>query len=260
MSGDRGGLRGARRIAGAGICACTAAVVLAACGGGGSTSSTAVARVGDTAISQGFLGQWMTERVGEDFYLAERTQAPVGLVSEPENLPRCVAAARAWAASVRTKARPASTLSRTCKELYGAIRRQALAYLVSSYWALDFYAKYGIAVTSAEVQRAFDSIKAREYPGPGEFEHVMALRRRTVAQELFTIRNDLVEARVRKLLTAGGPKLFAAVTERAESGTDSASCPPGYIVEHCEGFQPPREQFARSDAGAPATLIGELAP
>jgi hypothetical protein len=284
-----GGRRaGAARAAGVAVFACLVLVVLAGCGGGsGKTTSSGgapatavastttaatttagggvlpggvVARVGGHVITQALLNAWMTERVGEDFFLLKRVRATPGLASEPANYPGCVAAAKA--AASKTGA-PPSTLSAgqltvKCEELYRDVRGQALGYLVSSYWSEGFDGKYGLRVSEAEVRHALSAMRAEQYPHAGELERVIGERSRTLAQELFTIKNDLLQAKLRRLLTTGGPKRVKAFIAAARRVTDIAECNPEYIVEHCKGYKQPKEQFASSTASSPAQLLTEI--
>jgi hypothetical protein len=239
-------------------------VALAGCGGsgggtagGGVLPGGVVARVGGYTVTQAFLDEWMNEQAGEDFFLEIRKRAPSGLVSEPANLPSCVAAAKRALASAGAKAGSTAQLMRKCRELYEAIKAQALGYVLSSYWSLNFDAKYGLHVSEAEVRHAFAAMKAEQYPEPGSLQKVIYERTRTIGQELFIIRNDILQAKLRRLFKEG-TNVTDAFIKSAKRVSDSAVCSPGYIVEHCKGYEPPKERFARTIAGSPAELLAEL--
>jgi hypothetical protein len=282
---------GVLRPAGTVLCACLVLAVLAGCGGGAgkttasntATAATAgtgasagassvgggaggvlpagvVARVGAHVITRALLNSWMTDMVGEDFFLLKRVRAAPGLASEPANYPGCVAAAKAAATSAGSPAPAlsAAQLTLKCEELDRDVKVQALSYLVSSYWSEAFDAKHGLRVSEAAVRNVLKKIEAKEYPNAGELERVIGERSRTLTQELFEIRDDLLQAKLRRLLTSGGTTATKALIAAARKFSDSAECDPDYIVEHCKGYIQPKERFASSSAGSPDQLITEI--
>jgi hypothetical protein len=276
------------RNAGMTLCACLALGVLAGCGGGSGTTTASgtattastgtttsasaagggagalpagvVARVGAHVITRALLSSWMTDMVGEDFFLLRRVRAAPGLASEPADYPGCVAAAKAAAsaAGASPPALSAAQLTLKCEELYGDVKGQALGYLVSSYWSEAFDAKHGLRVSEAAVRNVLKKIEAKEYPHPGELERVIGERSRTLSQELFEIRDDLLQAKLRRLLTSGAATKTKALIAAARKFSDSAECNPDFIVEHCKGYKQPKQQFAPSSAGSPVQLLTEI--
>jgi len=249
------------------ICVYAAVTFLAACGGGssggaGDSSGGAVAQVGDYAITKAMLNQWMTEKVGEGYYEVATHQAPPGLVAEPANYPACVATLKAITpipGEGRPQPQPTiAQLTSKCRELYQAIKVQALSYLVSSYWSINFDADHGIKVTDEEVQRGLKRIRAEQYPAEGEFQKLLASRRRTLSQELFIVRMDLLGQKVEQRLRKGGTQLSATFVRDAKSAAASASCRPEYMVEYCKGYKTPKT-VATSNTGSSSVLLEEIA-
>jgi len=236
-----------------------ASVGLAACGGSGSDPAAVIARVGPYAITKGMLSEWMTERIGEDFYTFNLHQAPTGLVSEPADYPACVAAAKRYTQTSggRSQGRPSDAqLTQTCRALYLAVKEQAMEYLVSTYWSFNFYAKYGIGVNDAIAQHAFDRIHAEQYPGDA-FEHMLAAHRRTDAQELLLLKNNELAAKVRERLLSRGRHVVAAVELASEQAGEAATCSRGYVVKYCKGYGPTLEPVQAS-RHSPDALLAEL--
>jgi len=255
-------MRRAASLAGGIACACVALAVLAACGGGtggGGTPSTVVAQVGQHAITKAALSEWITETIGQDFFLTTSHQAPLGLVSEPPDYQRCVSVVNKLRAEASKPPLSEAVAMRRCEELYRAVEHQALAYLVTSFWRLDLYARYGITVTPAQLQRTLQRFKASNYPNPGQFQQVLAGRRRTLPQELFIITNNILSEELKERLLNRGQSLgaFVKASERALI-SEPAICNPGYVVEDCRGYQRPAESAVRSDAGAPGPLLEEI--
>jgi hypothetical protein len=239
------------------LCAGLAAVFAAGCGGAAShgvttegsvtRASTApavtgtagvgltrgvVAVVGGHAVTSSLLDGWMREQAGEDFYLSARRTMPAGLVSEPENVPACVAAVRAFAPS---SGQGELQLDTRCNALYRGVRREALGYLVSSLWASDFAGAHGLAVSDGAFEREFAHYRVTRYNGEANFMRVLASRTRTLSQERFVLRDDMVSRNLLPKLEAGpaSPLAKDAVLDAA-----TATCPAEDLVEHCKGYNP----------------------
>ncbi len=242
------------------ICVCLAVIGLAACGGGSSDGT--VAQVGSYAITKTMLNRWMTEKASEDYYDAVGREAPPRLVSEPADYSACVASLKAItpvSSGGKPQPKPTATeLTSKCKELYQAVKTQALAFLVSSYWSINLDANHGINVTDEEVQQELKRIRTEQYPTEADFQRLLANRNRTLAQELFIVRMDLLGQKVEKKLKNGNRQLSVAFVRDAKRTAASASCSPGYVVEYCKGYKAPKTS-ATSNAHSPAALLEEIA-
>jgi hypothetical protein len=241
------------------VCVCIAVTVLAACGGGGGSPSETVAQVGGYAITKTMLNQWMTEKVGEGYYEIATHRVPLGLVSEPADYPACVASLKAIT-PIRGERQPqpqptVAQLMSKCKELYQAIKVEALTFLVSSYSSINFDAAHGVKVSDAEVQQELKRIKAELYPSESQFQQLLVSRRRTLSQELFIVRLDLLQQKIEKKLQSDSPRLYAVLLREAKNATASASCHPGYVVEYCRGYDSPKTY----STSTPAVLLEEIA-
>ena len=242
-------------------CVCFAVTVLAGCGGSNGSSET-VAQVGGYAVTKAMLNQWMTEKVGNDFYEVATHEAPPRLVSEPANYPACIASLKAIT-PIPGKGRPqpqptVAQLTQKCEELYRGIKEQALTFLVSSLWTTNFDAAHGMNVSEAEVRHRLKRRTVEQYPKQGEFQQLLKSRRRTLSEELFILKMDMLQEKLEKRYLDHGKQSTATLIREAESPAYAASCDAGYIVEHCKGYKPPKERFA-SHVSLPSVLLEEVA-
>jgi len=237
-------------------CAAAAAVILAGCGGSGSDPSTVVARIGAYKVTRGLLNEWMTEKVGEDFYTVAGHQVPAKLVSEPADYPACIAALKTIISPHHLPS--VAVLMRKCKEMRRELKEQALEYLVSSFWSFNFYAKYGIRVSDARAHRALERFNASLYPKPGEFQQTLTSRRRTLTQDLLIIKNDVLASDVKERLLSRGAQTVSALraTFERELHVHGAACSPGYVVLYCRGYT---ASSAPRGAHSAAVLMEEIA-
>jgi hypothetical protein len=239
-------IRGVRALAGLVL---SAAVLAAGCGGGG--GNDVVARVGGYSITRGMLNRWMSNEVGEDYYLTSTHRVPAGLVSEPPNYKRCVAALKG-VAPFPGKGQPrqptALELASKCQQLHRAIKEQALDFLISAYGSTAFAASRGIRVSDQETRRSLAEIQAERFPRKGVLAQYLANRNRSYADQLFYVKVNLITQRLLAHVKPGDAQAFAKLS--VEAKRVPVSCSKGYVVHGCKEF---RESSASS--GTPASIL-----
>lgn len=250
---------------------------LAACGGGtssdgtsskgipgGGTSSEAVVQAGGSAITKAEINHWMSTLAGGDFYeIAHKHTVPAGLVSEPPNYAACVTRLeRVAASSYKGPSKPtAAQLLSKCRELHQTLKAQALNYLVQAQWVIGLASEAGIKATDGEVTKLLNEIKARQFPkGEGEFQRYLASNRRSLADELFVVKLDVLRRKIVQEVNTGGKQTLARFTEAGQRLTAKTSCHAGYVVQHCKQYtgQPYTGQPA-SSLPSPAVLLEQVA-
>ena len=207
--------------------------------------------VADSAIDRGTLDHWMQALVGLDYRQTVGTRGPRGLVAEPADYPRCVAAARSIASS-RSGAAPLSDeqVSAKCHELYLAVKAQALDFLISAHWTIAEAAEQGIRVSGAELRREFTRFRKRPYPTERALHAYLSERQWTLSDMLYEVKQGILVRRLlpsfeRKVKQAGGgEKVYARLASvRFKALIAKTSCEPRYVVPNCReyhGFPAPR--------------------
>lgn len=269
------------------ISTCIAVFMLTACGGAGSTSrvrgtsnSTSARYVGTNhaeppdrthatgggvvAVINGIpvtreeVDQWMVALAGEDFYAVARGRAmPSGLVSEPADYAACVTNLEAAIIKDAPKApsAPPAVLLKKCREIHGAVKMQATAYLVNAYWTIELYRKMGIAATNKDVTKLFNRIKAKQFPTEGAERQYLAKHKLTFADEMFEVKQDVLSNKIQQRIERGGAVMFTRLTEAGQRLTAATDCRPGYVVTHCKQYT----GAAPSEAPSAAVLMEQLA-
>ncbi|MGO9761166.1 MAG: peptidylprolyl isomerase [Solirubrobacteraceae bacterium] len=139
-------------------------VAIAACGGG---QSRVVARVGDTAITEATLDQWVV------------ALAPGHVAPDPPDYAACVEYKRSLS-PLPAEAGLEAGLKAECRQEYQALRTRALDFLITSEWELHEAAAQGLSVSRREVERR---LQQREY-GPFQAGTAIAELRFAVEAEL----------------------------------------------------------------------------
>jgi hypothetical protein len=175
---------------------------------------------------------------GSDYnVVSHHATVPEGLVSDPPNYARCVAALEAAAskapsASVRESGVQMVT---KCRQLYEALRIQAASFLVSVGRTIGLGRDAGVTVTDGEVQRFFQGIKAREYPTEADLQRYLAGKRWTLPDLLLQAKLELLGTEILKKIAT--PQGRLKYTEAERRWTEKTSCRPGYVVEYCKQFK-----------------------
>jgi hypothetical protein len=226
---------------------------LAACGGG--APADVVAQVGPTSITKTQVNHWMSTLAGGDFYeVSHHHTIPVGLVSEPPSLAACITRLQA-AAPTAGKGAPrlsAAQLGGKCRQLNQAMKLQAVGFLVESQWIIALAADEGVKASDQEVKQLFSRIRA-EYPTQAAFQQFLGRNRRSLADELFVVKLDVLREKLSKKLTAGGKPMLAKLTDDGQRWTEKTSCRAGYVVAHCKQF---KQELPHT---SPAVLLEQVA-
>jgi foldase protein PrsA len=177
------------------------AVALAACGG--SVPGNSVADVAGNPITTRAFDHWL--------YVAAKSQAsqnpgaPVIVPEDPPNFTHCIAQVRA---QVPTLAKASDkTLQSDCKQLFTTLSSQVLDFLIKGYWYQAEAAKEHIKVTDAQVQKAFDTAKAQQFPTAAGFNTFLSQTGQTLQDILFRFRVNQVFT---KLLAKNATKVTPA--------------------------------------------------
>ena len=238
------------------LCLCLA-MLLTACGGSGEKT---VATVGKTKLSQATLSHWMQTTLGGDYHAELNTSAPQGLVSDPVNYPRCIKVAAQIAPRAAGTKPNASELRLRCRQLNAGIKQQALGYVLSVLWAIEEGNELGLHVSEGEVTRRMRQLADRDYHGPVQFAKTLASLRRTVADERFLVKRNILEdlylKRIKNKAAAlgGGQKAETKlILENNAKWNARTICSPGYVAWECKGYTPAEEV-----SPAPADVLGAL--
>jgi hypothetical protein len=178
---------------------------------------------------------------------------PVGLVSDPSNYGRCVAAVKRLSA----KAEPGKT-ERLCRELYQSVRLQAVNFLTNALWYAEDARERGETITSKQIERQYSLIRRHEYRAAGQFEHFLTEMHRTKADEYYLIKRNLlavklVERLEREHIIIRKREITPKLAEEWQAKwVARTNCQPGYIASQC------RQHRGRETVAAPDNILEQL--
>ena len=229
---------------------------VAACGSGNSNSipSNAVAVVGDTPITKATLNHWMQSIVGGDYFERVGERAPLGLVSEPPNYAGCLPGAKQLTdASGRQPPFTTQQLELKCRQLYQAIKEQALTFLISVQWRVNEADEHGVHVSDAEIAKYAREANASQFPQAGEFAKYLADREWVPSDQLYQLKRNLLTTKLQEQVKTGDTQqariaFIDFVKGHIAKRTKETNCRPGYLVFQCR-------QFKASPTSIPAPIV-----
>jgi len=174
-------------------------------------------------------------------YRNETAKPPlVGLASDPPTYGRCVAAANHL--SKHAESRKTESL---CRQLYQAIKRQAVNFLTNALWYEEDAREHGEKVTNSQIERKYRRMERREFPAPGQFARYLAEQHRTKADEYYLIKRNLlsdqfVERLQRQHVNLRNRALaLKLAAEWQAKWTARTSCQPSYVASQCKQYKGP---------------------
>ncbi len=160
------------------------ALAVAAAGCGGGVPGNSVADVAGNPITTQAFNHWL--------YVAAKSQAaqspgsPVIVPNDPPQFSHCVTQVRQQIPSLAKTA--TKTLRADCKQLFTTLSSQVMDLLIKTYWYQAEAARYHIAVTQAQVQRAYTTAKAQSFTSNAQYQSYLAQTGKTDADILFQFR------------------------------------------------------------------------
>jgi hypothetical protein len=253
------------------LAASLALVGLTACGGS-DPSGDIVAQVGNMTVTRSTLNHWMSTLLGGDFNENVGGRAPRHLVSDPANYPACIAAIEhigpPKSAGAHSPAEAHAAAESQCHALQHAMLQQALSYLINGLWVEGEATAYGIKLSPSELQRAYKTIKTREFHNEAAFHALLTNREWSLADYMYLIRRDTLMAKlneqrekaVRQSIKGHSVAVQRAILELyAEEGKRwlaNTSCKPAYVISECKQYKGTRA--AAESAPSPDALLESI--
>jgi hypothetical protein len=223
----------------------------------GSDSGEVVAKVGSTPITKAQVSHWMGTLAGGDYYeLSRKHEVPAGLVSDPPRYSACVSQLEASSAAAPRKLYELSgvQLLTKCRELYQALRTQAIAFLVHALYVPGLASDFGITVSDQEVRQFYKKSTAERFPSEAANESYLKDRRASLSDELLVAKLDLISQKTLTKVKAPGSGGLPALSRSEARWKAMTDCKAGYVVEYCKQFT---GEAPHTAANPPASVLME---
>lgn len=152
---------------------------------------------------------------------------PTIVPTDPPGFQGCIKQVRTQLPSLRHVSD--KSVGKDCKQLFGQLNRETMAYLIEADWYLAEAKYLGITLTKAQVEAAYLSARKAEYPTPADYRKFLHESGQTDADIHFRVRvNTLYEKLKKKLGTVSALNSQVASIYGAET-----FCTRTYKMDYC---------------------------
>jgi foldase protein PrsA len=177
--------------------------VVALSGCGNSVPSGAVAKVGDSTITQDEFDKWMNIAV------KGQSQAPGGAaaVPDPPDFEKCVAAKKKTPVPKGQQKPSDDALKKQCKNDYDTLKREVMQFLIQGEWVQQEADKRDISVKPAELQKALEDQKKQVFPNDKQYQQFLKTSGMTEEDVLFRVKLNELQQRLTQDATQDAKKV-----------------------------------------------------
>jgi foldase protein PrsA len=182
-----------------------AAVAFVACGN--DVPPGAVAKVGDTEITQEQFDKWLA--------IATKGQAQGGQATEldaPE-FTKCVAAKKKAPAPSGQAKQTDAALKKQCKTEYETIKSQVMQFLIQAEWVTQEAEKRNVEVKPAQLQKTLEDQKKQAFPTDKAYKTYLKTSGMTEDDILFRVKLNELQTKLTQDVTEDAKKVSDADVE-----------------------------------------------
>ncbi len=175
--------------------------LLAGCGDSDELPPGAVAKVGDTVITQEKFDKWMTTAV------KGQAGGAKAVVPDPPEFTKCVAGKKDQPTPEGQPEPSAGDLKKQCKTEYDELKRSVMQFLIQSEWVLQEAEQQKVTVKDAEVAKSFEDQKKQAFPKEADYQKFLASSGMTEKDILFRVRLQFLRDELTKKVSEKSTKV-----------------------------------------------------
>jgi foldase protein PrsA len=176
------------------------AAVVTGCGN--DVPPNAVAKVGDSVITQDEFDKWMkTASAGQ----AQGGAAPA--TPDPPDFKKCVAAKKKQPVPKGQDKPSDSQLKKQCKQQFDQLKTEVMQFLIQSEWVQQEADAQGVKVTDKEIKRSFEDQKKQAFPTDKAYQQFLKSSGMTEADILFRVKLDQLQKELTQKVTKDSKKV-----------------------------------------------------
>jgi foldase protein PrsA len=181
------------------VCALAAALLglVALSGCGNDVPAGAVAKVGDSTITQDEFDKWMSIAVKGQSQSSGGTAA----VPQPPDYDACVAAKKKTPVPKGQQKPSDEALKKQCKSEYDTLKREVMQFLIQGEWVQQEAEKRGVKIKDAELQKALEDQKKQVFPNDKQYQQFLKTSGMTEKDVLFRVKLNELQQRLTQKVT-----------------------------------------------------------
>jgi foldase protein PrsA len=173
-------------------------------GCGNDLPSGAVAKVGDSTITEEEFEKWLTTAAKGN------AQGGTAVAPDPPDFKKCVAAKQKTPVPQGQKKPTESALKKQCKSEYDGLKREVMQFLIQAEWVQQEAAEQDIKVTDKQIQRSFADQKKQAFPTDKQYKEFLASSGMTEEDILFRVRLNELQQKLTQKVTEDAKKVSDA--------------------------------------------------
>ena len=177
------------------------AAVFAGCGN--DVPAGAVAKVGDSTITQDEFDKWMTIAVKGQ----SQQQGGEAAIPEPPDFEKCVAAKSKTPVPKGQKQPSDEALKKQCKSEYDQLKQDVMQFLIQGEWVQQEAEKRDIKVKPAELQKALEDQKKQVFPNDKQYQQFLKTSGMTNEDVLFRVKLNELQSKLTQKVTQDAKKV-----------------------------------------------------
>ena len=175
------------------------AFAIAGCGN--DVPSGAVAKVGDSTITQDEFDKWLSTAAKGN------AQGGTAAVPDPPDFTKCVAAKAKTPVPKGQKKPTDDALKKQCKSEYDALKKEVMQFLIQAEWVQQEAADQDIKVTDAQIKKSFEDQKKQAFPNAKQYKQFLATSGMTEEDILFRVKLDQLQQKLTQKVTEDAKKV-----------------------------------------------------
>ena len=175
--------------------------VFAIAGCGNDVPAGAVAKVGDSTITQEEFDKWLSTAAKGN------AQGGTAAVPDPPDFEKCVAAKGKTPVPKGQKQPTDDALKKQCKSEYDALKKEVMQFLIQAEWVQQEAADQDIKVTDAQIKKSFEDQKKQAFPNDKQYKQFLATSGMTEDDILFRVKLDQLQQKLTQKVTEDAKKV-----------------------------------------------------
>jgi foldase protein PrsA len=172
--------------------------VIALSGCGNDVPTGAVAKVGDSTITQDEFDKWMSIAVKGQ---SQSSSGGAAAVPKPPDFEACVAAKKKTPVPKGQQKPSDDALKKQCKSEYDTLKREVMQFLIQGEWVQQEAEKRGVKIKDAELKKALEDQKKQVFPNDKQYQQFLKTSGMTEADVLFRVKLNELQQRLTQKVT-----------------------------------------------------------
>jgi foldase protein PrsA len=169
------------------------AAVVSGCGN--DVPPNAVAKVGDSTITQDEFDKWLkTASAGQ-------SQGGATVAPDPPDFQKCVAAKKKQPVPKGQERPSDSQLKKQCEQEFDQLKTEVMQFLIQAEWVEQEAEAQGVKVTDKEIRRSFEDQKKQAFPNDKAYQQFLEQSGMSEQDILFRVRLDQLQQKLTQKVT-----------------------------------------------------------